>query len=99
MIPKLSSFERCQLGESWHLFGLVEEVFVAVFDAVVIGDWEAVGVWVVDCVGAGEHGVGVPFDKLRGRGGGGDDGDELAEGVAFGAQVGGPLGGTGTNYQ
>ena len=28
--------------------GLVEEVGVGVFDAVVVGDWEAVGVRVVD---------------------------------------------------
>ena len=52
--------------------GLIEEVGVGVFDAVVVGDWEAVGVWIVDGGGAGEHGFGL-F-----QGGGGDDGNELA---------------------
>jgi hypothetical protein len=35
---------------------LVEEVGVGVFDVVVVGDWEAVGVRVVDGGGAGDHG-------------------------------------------
>ena len=39
--------------------GLVEEVRVGIFDAVVVGDWKAVGVWVVDGGGAGDHGFGV----------------------------------------
>jgi hypothetical protein len=37
---------------------LVKEVGVGVFDAVVVGDWEAVGVRVVDGGGAGDHGFG-----------------------------------------
>ena len=74
--------------------GLVEEVRVGIFDAVVVGDWKAVGVWVVDGGGAGDHGFGRVRGLSRTICGRGDDGDELAEEVAFGAQVGGPLGGT-----
>ena len=74
---------------------LVEEVGVGVFDAVVVGDWEAVGVRVVDGGSAGKHG----FGRVRGLaptviGCWGDDRDEQAEEVTLGAQVGGPLGGT-----
>jgi len=50
-------------------------------------------VWVVDGGGGFHEGGGVAV------GGGGNYGDELAEEVAFGAQVGGPLGRTGANYQ
>ena len=67
--------------------GLVEEVGVGVFDVVVVGDWEAVGVRVVD--GEGQCRI---WSTEFGIGGGRDDGDELAEEVAFGTQVGGPLG-------
>ena len=60
----------------------IEEVGVGVFDAVVVGDWEAVGVRVVNGGGAGDHG----FGRVRGLApticGRGDDGDELAEEVA-----------------
>ena len=66
---------------------LVEEVGVGVFDAVIVGDWKAVGVRVVDGRGGLHDGGRVAV------GSGGNDGDELAEEVAFGAQVGGPLGG------
>ena len=31
--------------------GLIKEVGVGIFDAVIVGDWEAVRVWVVDCGG------------------------------------------------
>ena len=68
--------------------GLVEEVGIGVFDAVVIGELGAIWVRVVDGGGIGDHGFGAL------SGGRGDDGDELAEEVAFGAQVGGPLRGT-----
>ena len=69
--------------------GLVEEVGVGVFDAacrrqVVVGDWEAVGVRVVDSGGAGDDGLGrVPPFGFTGLApticGRGYDGDELAE--------------------
>ena len=63
-----------------------------------------IGVRVVHGGGAGDHGFGrVPPFGFTGLApticGRGYDGDELAEEVAFGAQVGGPLGGTGNNYQ
>ena len=72
----------------------IEEIGVGVFDAVVVGDWEAVGVRVVD--GESKCGIRSAEFGICSRG---DDGDELAEEVAFGTQVGGPLGGTGDNYQ
>ena len=61
---------------------LVEEVGVGVFDAVIVGDWNAVGVRVVDSGGAGDHG----FGRVRGLApticGWGYDGDEVTEEVA-----------------
>jgi hypothetical protein len=81
-MPDLGSLASCP----GRLNRLAKEVSVGVFDAVVVGDWEAVGVRVVDGGGAGDHGFGV-FGRGRG-----DDGDELTEQVAFGAQVGSPLG-------
>ena len=68
---------------------LIKEVGVGVFDTVIVGDRNAVGVRVVD----GEAQWGIRSAEF-GVGGGGDDGDELAEEVTFGTQVGGPLGGT-----
>ena len=50
---------------------LVEDVGIGVFDAacrsqVVVGDWESVGVRVVDGGGVGDHGLGL----FQGGGGG-----------------------------
>ena len=83
---------------------LVEEVGVGVFDAacrrqVVVGDWEAVGVRVVDGCGAGDQGFGalpgwpgmMTRTKVRGRDGGG--GRTAPKERPRLAQVGGPLGG------
>ncbi len=58
---------------------LVEEVGICVFDEacrrqVVVGDWEAVGVRVVNGGGAGDQGFALPFGKLRVRARG-HDGD------------------------
>jgi len=49
--------------------GLAEEVFVCVFDGVIIGDCEPVRVWVVDGGGIGDHGFGAFCSRRR------DDGD------------------------
>ena len=68
---------------------LVEEVGVGVFDSVVFGERKPIGVRVVD--GESKCGIRSAEFGICSRG---DDGDELAEEVAFGAQVGGPLGGT-----
>jgi Pentapeptide repeats (8 copies) len=92
---KLGSLTSCP---GW-VRGTGRKVGVDVFEAacrrqVVVGDWEAVGVRVVDGGGAGDHGFGrVPPFGFTGLaptlGGGRDDGDELAQEVAFGAEVGG----------
>ncbi len=51
--------------------GSVEKVGVGVFDAVIVGELGAVGMWIVDGGGAGDHGLELHFDKLRVHGGGG----------------------------
>jgi hypothetical protein len=80
-------------GEAMFLAsGLIEEVGVGVFDAVIVGDWNAVGVRVVDSGGAGDHGFGHFQGRRR------DDGDQLAQEIAFSAQVGCPLGGSGSPF-
>ena len=71
---------------------LVKKVGIGDFDAVVIGDWEAVGVRIVNSSGVGDHGFGA---LCCGRG---HDRDELAEKVTFGAQVGCPLGEVGPRF-
>ena len=85
----MGSFASCP-GRTWSS---VEEVGVGVFDSVVFGERKPIGVRVVD--GESKCGIRSAEFGICSRG---DDGDELAEEVAFGAQVGGPLRGSGSPF-